>query len=124
MADKTELIAFVRAHIRSVWTLELMLVLKRDPAQAWTPDALVRELRGSTALVGEGLRRLEQAGIVLSDGPGSYRYAAASSAVASLCDTLEAEYKARPVAVTNLIASSPDKIQMLADAFKLKGPGK
>lgn len=124
MADDEELIAFIRGHIASVWTLELLLLLKRDPCQGWSPGALVAELRGSTALVANGLRRLEQAGITVADEAGDYRYTPASPVLHRLCDRLDAEYKLRPVTMTTLIASPPDKLQILADAFKLKKPGK
>lgn len=122
MADDDELLAFIRAHIRSVWTLELLCLLRAEPGRHWSPDELVSELRGSTGLVSDGLRRLEQAGIVLGDETGRYGYATASPALATLCDRLVSEYQARPVAITNLIVSPPDKLQILADAFRLKRP--
>lgn len=124
MAANDELVAFIRAHIKSVWTLELLCILKADPERRWSSDALVAELRGSAALVSGGLRLLEDAGIVLSEEAGLYRYQTASATIAGLCEALVSEYRARPVAITNIIASSADKLQILADAFRLRGPGK
>lgn len=124
MAANDELVAFIRAHINSVWTLELLCLLRADPDRQWSPEALVAELRGSHALVSDGLRRLENAGIVLSVEPGFYRYLTASSTIDQMCDALVSDYRARPVAITNIIVSSPDKLQILADAFRLRGPGK
>ena len=114
--------AFVRDHIRTNWGVELLMLLKRDPGRTWRPDELVRELRGSSGIVGDSLNRFERAGLALQDEKG-WRYAPAAPALAKLCDDLETAYRQRPVAVLNLIARPEDPIRTLADAFKFKGGG-
>lgn len=57
MSDEQEFAAFVREHIRSVWAVELLLLLKRDPEFCWPAPELVRELRASTTLVNDNLQR-------------------------------------------------------------------
>lgn len=121
MADDTDLAAFVREHVRSVWAVELLLVLKRDPDRAWRPEALVAELRASASLVVDNLQRFERSGLAMHDDAGEWRYAPANPVLARLADQLEAAYRERPVAVINLIAAPPDPIQGLADAFKFRG---
>ena len=120
MADDPDLAAFLREHLRSVWAVELLLLLRRDPERRWRPEALVAELRASVSLVNDNLRRFERSGLAVSEEAG-WRYAPAGPALADLADRLEQAYRERPVAVINLIAAPPDPIQGLADAFKFRG---
>lgn len=124
MASDHDLAAFVREHIRSVWALELLLALKRDPERCWAVDALVRELRASTSLVSDNLHGFERTGLAVLDDAGCYRYAPASPLLDDLCGMLEEAYRKRPVAMINLIAKPGDPLQSLADAFKFRGDGK
>jgi predicted transcriptional regulator len=107
--------------MRSVWAVELLLLLRRDPERCWPPEALVAELRASTNLVQDNLKRLETSGLVVCDDDGCWRYAAAGPVLDELAGRLEAAYRERPVAIINLIARPPDPIQGLADAFKWRG---
>lgn len=116
-----ELVAFVREHVRSVWAVELLLLLRRDPARCWSPPELVSELRASTSLVADNLRRFEASGLVVPE-EGCFRFAPASPVLDALCAELEMAYRERPVAVINMIAR-PDPLQSLADAFRFKGNG-
>jgi hypothetical protein len=121
LADDPDLAAFVREHVRSVWALELLLLLKRDPDRTWAPQALVAELRASPSLVVDNLHRFEASGLALRDEGEGWRYAPASPLLAQLADQLERAYRERPVSVINVIAAPPDPIQGLADAFKFRG---
>jgi hypothetical protein len=123
LAEDADLSAFVREHIRSVWALELLLLLRRDPDRCWAPADLVLELRASQMLVVDNLQRLEHAGLVVPDEAGCFRYAPVNPALAVVCDALDAAYRQRPVAIVNMIARS-GSLQSLADAFKFKGDGK
>jgi len=116
-----ELTGLVRQHIRSVWTLELLLLMRSRPDFAWSAPELVQELRASTHLVANNLQGLEQAGLVLAEGAGRYRYAPANPLLATLADAVDAAYRERPVAIINLISAPDDRIQALADAFRFKG---
>lgn len=124
MASDLDLAAFVREHVRSVWALELLLLLRRDAGSCWQVDDLVRELRASTPLVSTNLQGFERSGLAVRDDEGCYRYAPASPVLDDLCNDLESAYRERPVAIINLIAKPRDAIQSLADAFKLRGDGK
>ncbi len=123
MATDSDLESFVREHVRSVWALELLLLLRRDPSRCWAPAELVGELRASTSLVADNLQRLLASGLVVSEKCG-VRYAPASPVLDELCMRLQAAYRGRPVAVINLIASPTDPLQSLADAFKFRGGDK
>jgi hypothetical protein len=121
MSDDPDLAQFAREHVRSVWGVELLLVLKRDPARRWPPEALVAELRASTSLVVDALMRFERSGLAMRDEGDGWRYAPANPILAELADRLQAAYRERPVSVINLIAAPPDPVQGLADAFKFRG---
>lgn len=120
MSDDADLAAFVREHMRSVWAVELLLLLRRDPERCWPPVDLVAELRASTNLVTDNLTAFERSGLAVRDDTGCWRYAPASAALGDLADRLEQAYRERPVSIINLIAR-PDPIQGLADAFKWRG---
>ena len=121
MADDPELAAFVREHVRSVWAVELLLLLKRDPERTWPAADLVRELRASPSLVNDNMQRFERSGLARRDEGEGWRYVPAAPLLGELADRLEAAYRERPVSIINLIAAPPDPIQGLADAFKFRG---
>lgn len=115
-----DLLGFIREHIGSVWALELLLLMRRQPDREWAAESLVAELRASTTLVNDNLARLQRAGLVVTTDSGRYRFSPAAPALASLCDELDSAYRQRPVQVINAIAAPPDKLQTLADAFRIK----
>ena len=113
------LAAFIEAAIPSVWALEALIVLKRDPEIAWATDNLVAEMRASTTLVTDCVRVLHRAGLVIEQS-GSVRYAPASPALAALADALQDAYRQRPVAIVNMItARRSDPLKGFADSFRL-----
>ena len=59
------ILSFVRSSIKSAWTLELLLLLHRERERSWRLEALVRELRGSVALVTESLKALSDIGLIM-----------------------------------------------------------
>lgn len=117
---ESDLLDFVRSSFRSVWTLELLLFLRRNSAQSWSSPDLVRELRASELVVREGLATLERVGLVSPEADGMVRYAAAHPQLDQLVTRLDALYRERPLAVMQAIFSPSDKLQTLADAFKFK----
>lgn len=121
LSDDPELAAFAREHIRSVWAVELLLLLRRDAERSWAPEDLVRELRASNNLVRDNLLAFQRSGLAIEDEAARWRYAPAGAVLDHLATRLEAAYRERPVSIINLIASPPDPIQGLADAFKWRG---
>ena len=103
-----------------MWAVELLLLLRRAPPRCWSTPALVAELRASTSLVTDNLKRLEASGLLVREGEDSVRYAPASPVLDDLAAALEQAYRQRPVTIINLIAR-PNPIQGLADAFKFRG---
>jgi hypothetical protein len=116
-----ELLQFVRAAIKSVWALELLLLLRRDTgAGTWSVERLTRETRSSRLVVAEALRPFKAAGLVAEVAEGTYRYGA-PYALDRLIGMLENEYAMRPSIVIKAILSAPnDKIRTFSDAFRLR----
>lgn len=116
-----DLLAFIATSLGSVWALELLLLLRRNPDRGWDPESLVRELRSSPLVVDEGLRRLQGAGLVMQDGAATFRYQAASPQLDDVASELEKVYAAKPTTVINAIVNArTDKLRAFSDAFKLK----
>src|SRR5690606_34813897 len=90
---------FIRSTIKSVWALELLLLISRERKRSWTPEDLNRELRGSLALVTEIIAKFRGAGLIADGGDGTYRYEPQSVEFDKLVRELEAAYAARPLAV-------------------------
>jgi hypothetical protein len=112
---------FVRRFIKSVWTLDLLVLMRRSRERAWTLEGLVRELRGNRTLVDEVLSSLVGAGLLVVEADGSYRYQPASPELEGIAAELERHYAERPVALIKEIVSAPnEKIQTFADAFRIK----
>jgi hypothetical protein len=116
-----DLLAFIATSISSVWALELLLLLKREPTRAWHPEGLIRELRSSPVVIDEALKKLQNAGLVMHDGEATYRYQAASARLHELVSELEKAYATTPMTVIKAIVAPPsDKLRAFSDAFKLK----
>jgi hypothetical protein len=117
---ENQALALIRTVIRSVWALEILLLMRSQPTRAWQADALVRELRASTVLVDQNLKQLIAGGLVREED-GGFIYGPASPLLEESCAALEQAYRERPVAVINLIVgAATDHVQGFADAFKFK----
>lgn len=120
MSD-TDVLAFLTASIRSIWTLELLLLMRRQKDRVWQASALVQELRASANVVQLGLASLTGAGFITVDEKGGARYQPLSPQLEALADSIAALYAARPVAVVNAIAApSDEKLRLFSESFRLK----
>ena len=114
-------LSFVRSSIRSAWTLELLLLLRRDARRSWSIDDLVRELRGSVALVTESLNSLSALGLLPATPAEGYHYRAATPELDELVSALVLLYAQKPITVLRTIFTSPgDRIRSFSDAFLIK----
>lgn len=119
-----DILQFVRNWVPSAWTLELLLLLCRDPGSPWTCEALVRELRGTLSLVMQNLAVLTNAGLIAETADGRYAYRPQTPELAALVDGLARLYRQKPITVLQTIFTTPsDKIRLFADAFFFKKPG-
>jgi hypothetical protein len=112
---------FLRSTVRSIWQLELLLLLHRQRARLWTADELVRDLRASMLIVGDALDTLQKAGLVSRNANDQYQYWPITPELDHLIDEVAAAYAGSPVAVTEAILSAPSSsVRTFADAFKIK----
>jgi hypothetical protein len=115
-----DFVAFLRGSIRSVWNVELLMVLARDPEREWTPDDLVRELRASDYIVRDGLKLLQSSGLVGATSATTFAYLPASEDFRRLVEELGQQYRERPQTLASAIFAPEDKLRTLANAFRLK----
>ena len=121
LVTEDETLSFIDARIKSVWSLELLLLLFREPARAWRRDELARELRGSEVVVQEALGSLYKAGLVIEDQPGIVRFGPASDHLRDMVASVDRIYTVRPMAIIKAITGSPnDRLRIFSDAFKFR----
>ena len=112
---------FIARSFRSVWPLELLLVLYQEPRSSWHVEALARELRANLSVVTQGLATLEAIRLVSVDADRAYRFDPASPELAAMASEVVALYNQKPRAAMRAIFSAPsDRIQTFADAFRLR----
>lgn len=111
---------FIHGSIKSVWSVELLLFLRRRREQRFSVDQLIKELRSSRGVVTDVLATFGQAGLVTEED-GYYRFAPASEELDRLTQELETVYSERPATVVKAIMSAPsEKLKFFADAFRIK----
>ena len=117
-----QVFAFARNTIRSVWALELLLLLHRDPARDWSSDELVRELRSSDGVILPGLETLKSAGLVDERAKGRFGFAAANRELDAMTNELAKVYATSPIALAKAIMRAPnEKLSIFSNAFKFRG---
>ena len=122
MSISNQLADFIRGAFPSVWTLELLLLLKGEASRAWTRQELVDKLRGSEPIVVQGVAALLAGGLVATEDGGTIRYAPASPEIARLVEGTVRQYAKRPDAVRRIIVfAGQTGLQAFSEAFKLRG---
>jgi DNA-binding transcriptional ArsR family regulator len=120
MTSREQVASFIRSSFRSVWSLELLLLLKREP-RSWRHEEIVAALRASDLIVSQSLSALGAAGLVAIDEVGSATYRPVSDGAARLVEGAERLYARSPDAVRRLIiGSSASGLAAFADAFRLR----
>ena len=121
LTSREELADFIRSSFRSVWSLELLLLVKREP-RAWTIAEIVAALRASELVVTKCVESLIAAGLVSPESSQLIRFLPASADLAKLVDETEALYAKQPHAVRRLIIASTSGISLtdFANAFRWK----
>jgi predicted ArsR family transcriptional regulator len=118
---------FIELHIDSVEKLEVLLLLRNQPARTWTAASVAQELRIMEASATGRMEDLCARGLLACEGgtPATYRFAPASSEDAQAVTELASTYAQRRVSVITFIFSRPtDRLKSFANAFRLKkGPG-
>lgn len=112
---------FIRSHFRSVWSLEVLLHLRRDPGRLWSKDELVDLLRASHSVIATSMDALLAGGLIVVEGDGGARYGPAHPDLDRRVAEVEALYAKKPDAVRRLIVQSiGGGVSAFADAFRLR----
>jgi hypothetical protein len=120
MPSRQETSAFIRSAFRSVWSLELMCVLRKAPERSWSQPELVAAMRSSDLVVQQSVELLLTAGLVVTDADGGVRYQPANEATERMAAAAEALYIERPDAVRRMIVAPTSSASLFADAFRLR----
>jgi len=114
-----EILRFIASSFRSVWALELLLLLKSEP-RPWSNDDLDATMRASQVVVAKALASLEAAGLV-TVAEERAQYTPVSDEVAALVEQAEALYAKRPDAVRRaIISAASTDAAAFAEAFRLR----
>lgn len=121
MPASQEVTEFIRSHFRSVWSLELLVHLRRNADRTWSTAQLVDVLRASEAVVATGVETLLAGGLILVEKDGGARYAPVSPDLDTrVGETIEV-YGRKPDAVRRLIVLSANSgVTAFAEAFRLR----
>jgi hypothetical protein len=114
---------FLQTRAVSVPHIELMLLLRREPAMAWTAGDVARRLYVSEERAATLLGELQGAGIVEPSKaePSSYYYRPATPELGSLLDRLDVTYAKHLTAVTKLVHAARDaSAEAFASAFRFR----
>jgi hypothetical protein len=114
-----DLLRFIGSSFRSVWALELLLLVKRED-RIWSRVELITTLRASELVVNKTIAELVAAGFLTISGDGA-RYTPVNDDIARQVKEVEKLYSARPDAVRRAIVSTTASgATAFADAFKLR----
>ena len=119
MSQSETLERFIASSFRSVWSLELLLLLKRE-SRPWSRTELVSTMRSSDLVVAKAIDGLAAAGLAVSD-EDQVSYLPVSPEIDKLVGQVEKLYAARPDAVRRIIVSATASgATAFADAFRLR----
>lgn len=111
---------FIRSSFRSVWSLEVLLLLKGSEGPR-SEEEIVEALRASHLIVSQSLDGLSAAGLVSIDERGCAAYRPATQGASRAVDAVEILYGRAPDAVRRLIVGpSAVGLAAFADAFRLR----
>jgi len=116
--------AFLRAHIRSVEQLEILLLVSSPQREAWASHDVYNVILSSETSVAHWLEELARQGLLICEEGASPAFRrTADPALAAQISELQLAYKTAPVRIIEAIyQKDTDAAQSFADAFKLKPP--
>lgn len=116
-----EVLAFAGGSLKSVWALEVLLLLRRTRERCWREDELVRELRSSSVGVRDALANLLRVGFAAEEPAGQFCYRPTAPELDTAAAELSSLFAAKPMVVIRAIATAPnEKLRIFSDAFRLK----
>lgn len=116
-----DLKTFVKEHIHSVFSLEVLLLLRRERSRSFTASEVANEL-GIEDDVAQQLSELTSANLIrtASGDVAKYRYAPGDKELESLVDQLAVAYAKQRVPILSLILTEhADRIRGFVEAYRL-----
>ena len=118
-----QLSQFIRERLPSLEQIEIVLLLRRDPARAWTAPEVAGNLGTPPESTAMRLFLLASNGVIVFDtSSGLPRYRYVASMPEDVMVELEQVYEQDRDALVTLTGGTvtPDPLRSFADAFKLK----
>jgi hypothetical protein len=116
-----DLKTFIKQHIHSVFSLEVLLLLRREQSRSFTASEVANEL-GIESDVAQQLSELTSANLVrtANSDVAKYRYAPVDKELESLVDQLALAYAKQRVPILSLILTEhADRIRGFVEAYRL-----
>jgi hypothetical protein len=88
---------FLRNSLRSVWELELLLLIRKQPTRLWAADELIYDLRASAPIIGDALDALQKVGLVSKNANEQFQYWPVSPELGQLVEDLASTYATPPI---------------------------
>lgn len=124
MSDKkseipAQVLQFIRKYIRSVWQLELILLIRASKEPINSRD-ISRSLYISSDLIDRALNAYAKQGLIkmIENEATTYKFEPADSQLSTAVELTAKAYAERRVAIINIIFSDP--LDSFSDAFKFK----
>jgi hypothetical protein len=112
---------FIRRHIRSMSALELLLHLRANADESWTPSRLAQTLRGNTAAMVGMLDDFAGHGLAVKQDGDAFRYAGGDAGNDAALAEIEEMLKTQPFALMEMILNAPsENLKSFSDAFRLR----
>lgn len=121
MTSDQDLGEFFRATLRSVWTLEVLLLISADDSVRWTPAEIVAALRASDLIVAGALEDLTAGGTIVVEDDGRVRYGPVSTQLRDMIVETRRQYERSPDKVRRMIVRNRSTgLTAFADAFRIR----
>lgn len=121
MPSDPEIAEFIRSTFRSVWSLELVLLMADEAERSWSRSELVAALRASDLIVARSVEELTTAGVVVVDSAGQACFRPASDDLREMVSASQALYARSPDKVRRIIvAAASGGLTAFADAFRIR----
>lgn len=118
-----ELRQFIKGSLDSLEELEILLLLYKNSARQFSPEAVNQEIRSSLTSIQQRLDSLLRKNLVTMDeSASSYRFRNGDQALTDIVSSLEKAYRERRLHVIELLYDPKmDTIKSFAEAFRIKG---
>lgn len=117
-----EIEELVRVYIDSLEELEILLLLRADPAKEWSDEDVNASIRSSITSVGARLKKLKASGFLVESTDGRFRFLPRDEKSQRAAELLADGYRERRRKVIEMIFTKPiQSIRSFSDAFLIRG---